>query len=108
MKLPNATNKHLTYCLNVHPGETWAENFAAIRDHAVRVRDAVAPREPFGLGLRLGYRSAEQLAQPAALAELRQFLDDHGLYAFTINGFPYGRFHATAVKEEVYRPDWRN
>ena len=107
MKLPNTTNKHLTYCLNVHPGETWAENFAAIRDHAMRVRDAVAPREQFGLGLRLGRRSAEQLAQPAALAELRQFLDDHGLYAFTINGFPYGRFHATTVKENVYRPDWR-
>jgi len=108
MKLPNPHPKHLTYCLNVHPGETWAENFAAIRNHAMRVRDAVAPREPFGLGLRLGCRSAEQLAQPAALAELRQFLDDHGLYAFTINGFPYGRFHAAAVKEDVYRPDWRS
>jgi sugar phosphate isomerase/epimerase len=108
MKLPNPHPKHLTYCLNVHPGETWAENFAAIRGHAMRVRDAVAPREPFGLGLRLGWRSAEQLSQPAALVELRHFLDDHGLYAFTINGFPYGRFHAAAVKEDVYRPDWRS
>ena len=25
---------------------------------------------------------------------------------FTINGFPYGSFHGTRVKEEVYRPDW--
>jgi sugar phosphate isomerase/epimerase len=107
MRLPNPHPKHLTYCLNVHPGETWAENFAAIRGPAMRVRDAVAPREQFGLGLRLSCRSAEQLAQPAALAELRQFLDDHGLYAFTINGFPYGRFHATTVKQDVYRPDWR-
>ena len=25
----------------------------------------------------------------------------------TVNGFPYGRFHGVRVKEEVYRPDWR-
>jgi hypothetical protein len=25
---------------------------------------------------------------------------------FTINGFPYGQFHGTRVKEQVYAPDW--
>ncbi|MGH8023591.1 MAG: metabolite traffic protein EboE, partial [Limisphaerales bacterium] len=25
---------------------------------------------------------------------------------FTINGFPYGRFHGAPVKEKVYLPDW--
>ncbi|MGH8707175.1 MAG: metabolite traffic protein EboE, partial [Burkholderiales bacterium] len=30
----------------------------------------------------------------------------HGLYVFTINGFPYGVFHGTRVKEQVYLPDW--
>ena len=25
---------HLTYCLNIHPGETWEENLAAIETHA--------------------------------------------------------------------------
>jgi hypothetical protein len=25
---------------------------------------------------------------------------------FTINGFPYGKFHGTRVKEQVYAPDW--
>jgi len=108
MKLPSQNEKHLTYCLNIHPGETWEANFAAIRDHAMRVRDAVAPREPFGLGLRLGAQAADQLTRPGKLHELRQFLDDHGLYAFTINGFPYGQFHGKAVKEDVYRPDWRS
>jgi len=29
------------------------------------------------------------------------------MYPFTINGFPYGRFHAGPVKEQVYAPDWR-
>lgn len=108
MKLPGQNEKHLTYCLNIHPGETWEANFAAIRDHAMRVRDAVAQREPFGLGLRLGARAADQLTGPGTLDELRKFLDDHGLYAFTINGFPYGQFHGQAVKEDVYRPDWRS
>ena len=26
---------------------------------------------------------------------------------FTINAFPYGSFHGTRVKEQVYEPDWR-
>jgi hypothetical protein len=26
----------------------------------------------------------------------------------TINGFPYGAFHGQRVKEQVYRPDWRD
>lgn len=25
---------------------------------------------------------------------------------FLINGFPYGGFHETTVKENVYKPDW--
>ena len=98
---------HLTYCLNIHAGQTWAENLAAIRQHALRVRDAVPHRGAFGLGLRLSAAAAEELAAPTALADFRTLMADEGLYAFTINGFPYGRFHGTAVKADVYRPDWR-
>jgi len=99
---------HLTYCLNVHPGESWAENLDAIRRYAVGVRDRVACDGPFGLGLRLSARAADELHHPNALAEFRAFLDGEGLYVFTINGFPYGQFHAASVKEDVYRPDWRS
>ncbi len=98
---------HLTYCLNIHPGETWAENFAAIGDKALAVRAAVAPGKPFGLGLRLSARAAEELADKERLDEFRGFLSDHQLYVFTINGFPYGQFHGSTVKENVYAPDWR-
>jgi sugar phosphate isomerase/epimerase len=98
---------HLTYCLNVHPARTWLENLRAIRDYALRVRDAVGSGGPFGLGLRLSAAAAEELDRPRALADFRRFLDDEGLYVFTINGFPYGRFHGGAVKANVYRPDWR-
>lgn len=104
---PSCPPLHLTYCLNIHAGQTWAENLAAIRQHALRVRDAVPHTGPFGLGLRLSAAAAEELAAPAALADFRTLLADEGLYAFTINGFPYGRFHAAAVKADVYRPDWR-
>jgi len=107
MKVQADPPLHLTYCLNVHPGESWRENFAAIRDHALRVRDRVAPNRPFGLGLRLSAQAAGELAEPAAMGEFRDFLACENLYVFTINGFPYGQFHDTAVKESVYRPDWR-
>ena len=40
---------HLTYCLNIHPGETWQEAFAAIREKAVEVKKRVAPDQWFGL-----------------------------------------------------------
>jgi sugar phosphate isomerase/epimerase len=98
---------HLTYCLNVHPGETWAENFAAVREKALRVRELVGRPGPFGLGLRLGSMAATALAHPAALAEFRTFCEANNLYVFTVNGFPYGPFHGTPVKDNVYRPDWR-
>ena len=36
---------HLTYCLNIHPGQTWGENLAAIRRHAEMYRTwAALPR----------------------------------------------------------------
>ena len=111
VKLRDCPPLHLTYCLNVHPGERWEENFAAIRRKAMKVRDLVAPGRPrapgFGLGLRLSREAAGELSDRVRLDEFRAFLKDNGLYVFTINGFPYGRFHGAAVKEGVYSPDWR-
>lgn len=108
MKIQDTPPLHLTYCLNIHPGETWAENFAAIREDARRVRDAVCGEAvPFGLGLRLSDQASRELAKPQAGADFRKFLQENNLYVFTINGFPYGAFHGTTVKENVYAPDWR-
>lgn len=97
----------LTYCLNVHAGETWAENFATLQTTVLAVRDLVSGAQPFGPGLRLSAVAAATLAEPARLAELTDFLVSENLYVFTINGFPFGRFHGSPVKEKVYAPDWR-
>ena len=99
---------HLTYCSNIHPGESWAEVRANFDRHVVAVRERVLPEGDFGIGLRLSARAAAELSEPAVLAEFREFLRRHRMYVFTLNGFPYGTFHGTRVKEDVYLPDWRD
>jgi len=107
MKIQADPPIHLTYCLNIHAGETWEENFAAIRDNVPKVRDRLGRDGPFGLGLRLSRQAADELDNAAAIAAFGQFLQAEGLYVFTVNGFPYGRFHGTTVKQDAYAPDWR-
>jgi sugar phosphate isomerase/epimerase len=103
-----ADGAHLTYCSNIHPGETWAQVRANLGRYVPAVRDAVAPRSEFGIGLRLSARAAADLADEAAFEEFGEFLSRERLYVFTLNGFPYGAFHGTRVKEDVYLPDWRD
>lgn len=97
---------HLAYCTNIHPAETWAETLAALQDVTLAVRGRVCPTQPFGIGLRLSRRAAQELSDPPALRAFRQWLDQRHCYVFTINGFPYGQFHGGRVKEQVYAPDW--
>lgn len=106
MKLKSGGGQHLTYCLNIHSGETWGDSFAAIQGPALRVARKIAGGEPFGLGLRLGATATEEISQPYRLAALKSFLEKENLYVFTLNGFPYGRFHGAPVKDQVYEPDW--
>ena len=97
---------HLAYCTNIHRGESWADTFAALETHAMAVRQRVAPAQPFAIGLRLSDAASRELARPEALARFRQWLRSRDAYVFTINGFPFGTFHGTRVKEHVYAPDW--
>ena len=108
MRIATSPPLHLTYCSNIHPGESWSETLHNIRAEATKVKAQVCPNAAFGLGLRLSAAAAEELSSTdGALLELRDELRERGMYAFTLNGFPYGAFHGTAVKEAVYRPDWR-
>ncbi len=97
---------HLTYCTNIHAGETWDEIFARLRQNLPAIKAEASPDAPFGIGLRLSAVAAATLADPARLAAFRSFLSDGGCYVFTINGFPYGPFHGQRVKDAVYQPDW--
>jgi sugar phosphate isomerase/epimerase len=99
---------HLTYCSNIHPGETWHEVSAALADALPRVRALLNVDGPLAIGLRLSARAAETLASGDALDRFRDFLAAGDYYVPTINGFPYGAFHGERVKERVYLPDWRD
>jgi sugar phosphate isomerase/epimerase len=107
MRLPQNPQLHLTYCQNIHPGEHWVENHSALSEKAVAVKNALQVAGPFGLGLRLSATAAAELAEAGPLAEGTALFAAHNLYPFSINGFPYGRFHKGPVKENVYAPDWR-
>lgn len=97
---------HLAYCTNIHRGQTWAETLDSLQRYTLAVRDRVSPGVPYAIGLRLSEEAARELSEPAALVAFRRWLDREGCYVFTINGFPYGRFHGARVKEQVYAPDW--
>lgn len=97
---------HLAYCTNIHRGETWAETFEALRRHTLAVRDRVSRGAPYAIGLRLSNQASRELSDPQTLTAFRRWLDKENCYIFTINGFPYGKFHGTRVKEQVYAPDW--
>jgi sugar phosphate isomerase/epimerase len=109
MKLGKAAGgAHLTYCTNIHRGETWADTRAALEKYLPEVKRQASPAAAMGVGLRLSNVASETLTeQTGELSQFKAFLAEHGLYVFTINGFPYGPFHGTRVKEEVYQPDWR-
>jgi len=97
---------HLGYCLNVHPTERLDELLTLLRGPVARVRAGVGGERPLGVGLWLPQAVVAELEAPGALATLRATLDEARLYAFTVNAFPIGGFHAERVKREVYRPTW--
>ncbi|MGD1894158.1 MAG: metabolite traffic protein EboE [Cyclobacteriaceae bacterium] len=97
---------HLTYCTNIHPGESWEEVDQSLKTYVPVIKSAVAPDQSFGIGLRLSQQAGEELARPAALAAFQEWLSENNCYVFTINGFPYGGFHRQVVKDQVHQPDW--
>ena len=97
---------HLAYCTNIHRGETWAQIFDALQRHTLAVRDRVSAGRPYAIGLRLGADAARELSERATLLAFQKWLERENCYVFTINGFPYGKFHGSRVKEQVYAPDW--
>ena len=97
---------HLTYCTNIHAGNTWPEVRAGLEKNLPLIRTEVAGEAPFGVGLRLSAAASRALQQPEPRAQLLELLETGNHYVFTLNGFPYGPFHGEQVKAGAYRPDW--
>ncbi len=106
MKLATKNNLHLTYCTNIHPGETWSEVENNLKQYILQLKTRLSPDRPFGIGLRLADTAARELLERDNLAQLSTWLQAQDLYVFTLNGFPYGGFHHQVVKDKVYAPDW--
>lgn len=98
----------LTYCLNIHPTQSWAEARAALTGPVAAVKAQVSPDAPFVVGLRFSAETMGELSDPSKRDDLKAIVADHGYLPLTMNGFPYGPFHGTRVKEDVYLPDWRS
>lgn len=109
LSLPSQ-NVHLTYCTNIHAGESWDEVLSSLDETipVLRKKLELVEGQAFGIGLRLSAQAADSLIVPARLQEFKAQLARLGAYVFTINAFPYGAFHGVKVKEQVYLPDWRD
>jgi hypothetical protein len=99
---------HLTYSTLVHPGDTWSEMWNSLTTYVPKVKARVAPHESFGVSLRISAASAKTLTGDAGeRRRLKAWLDEHDMYLYTVNAFPYGPFKNQIVMEQVYEPDWR-
>lgn len=101
----------LTYCSNIHPGESWADIMHNLNGHLLEVKarfnEGPESQSPFPLGLRIAGQAADEV-DDRAIDEFRTWCRQHDCYLLTVNGFPYGTFHDQRVKENVYLPDWRD
>ena len=97
---------HLSYCSNIHAGESWDATFRNLKIYIPEVKKRLAHEGAFGIGLRLSHEAAVVLERPDRLQEFSDWLKQTNSYVFTLNCFPYGGFHRTKVKEQVHAPDW--
>lgn len=100
------TSGHLTFCTNIYAGENWMAHFAVLKDSFPILKAQLSPEAPMGIGLRLSNLASIELLEENHLETFKQWLEQEGGYVFTMNGFPYGGFHHTRVKDQVHAPDW--
>ena len=99
-------HQHLTYCTNIHPGESWEEVFEQLKNNIPEIKRKISPLKSFGIGLRLSGLASKEIMENNQLSIFIKWLKDNDLYVFTMNGFPYGGFHRQRVKDAVHKPDW--
>jgi len=96
----------LSYCSNIHPGESWEDTFDNLKKYIPEVKERLNVDKPFGIGLRLSHEASTILEKPDQLDQFKAWLNTENAYVFTMNCFPYGDFHRTVVKDKVHFPDW--
>ena len=97
---------NLAYCTNVHAGTNLQETVRNLETYAPAVRTLFCPHDQLGIGLWLSAESARELEEQESALNLKGHLHDLGIDVVTMNGFPYGNFHADIVKHDVYEPHW--
>lgn len=102
----NTNGYHLTYCTNIHPGESWDETFSNLKKYIPQIKSEVSPDATFGIGLRLSDKASKSILEDDNLSDFKSWLAENNCYVFTFNGFPFGGFHHQSVKDQVHHPDW--
>ena len=95
----------LSYCSNLHPGESLDAVLKNIQRYFVPVRKA-RDLQYMSSGLWLSAAAVKDLQDQTAKTQFRQTLHEAGLRLTSLNGFPFGNFHGDVVKQSVYQPNW--
>lgn len=103
-------NSHLCYCMNnFRPAEDFSDKspFFTISKKLAGILE-VPEHKSFAIGLWANEKNLSFLEKPDVFAEFARISHQKNFYFFTMNIFPFGDFHGTRVKENVYLPDWRS
>jgi hypothetical protein len=103
LRLPASPPLHLTYCTNIHAADGWPAVFANVRRYGPALKKRFSPGAPFGSGFGCP-RGTPRNCSTATSRSSRRFWTTRACTSPIINGFPYGAFHRTPVKAEVYAP----
>src|SRR5690606_17128835 len=97
---------HLTYCTNIHPGESWEATFKNLQFHIPQIKEQLVAYQPLGIGLRLSNEASLELVKAEYMESFNAWLAANQAYTFTFNGFPYGGIHRKDVKDQDHHQDW--
>lgn len=102
----NWQQAELTYCANVHACSHLTDLAANLDKFFTPVRKKRHLSSMYS-GLWLADAVATEITSDNdKLVYFKRILKEHGVNLTSLNGFPYGDFHASVVKENVYLPDW--
>lgn len=96
----------LAYCTNVHAGATLELVLQNLERYACKTQSLLDPHRPLGVGLWLAEDAAAMALKENSIDAFCEWIREHRLSVFTMNGFPQGNFHQAVVKHRVYLPTW--